>query len=177
MQQIVIAGRLGADPEERVTPSGQKVWNLRVATNVRKGGEEVSMWWSVSVWGDSFDRMMPFFKKGSAIIVSGDFMPPRKYTDKNGEVQFALEITARNLSFSPFGKGTDGQSDNNNAGTNGFNQTQPQAQQRPQQAPAQAKSFSQPAGRPNEDRYANMGAQTDSGMGEDLGTTDDNLPF
>lgn len=34
---VQIAGRLGKDPETRFTSSGQKVTNLTVATNVRKG--------------------------------------------------------------------------------------------------------------------------------------------
>ena len=71
MNQIIIAGHLGADPEVRFTSSGQKVTTLRVATRVRRGGKDKdeTIWWRVTVWGEQFDKMIPYFKKGSPIIV------------------------------------------------------------------------------------------------------------
>jgi len=102
---IQIAGRLGRDPESRFTPSGQKVTNLTVAVNIRKGGkEETTVWWRVTVWGDRFDKMMPYFKKGSAIIVVGEMTKaPEIWTDKEGRPQTSLELTAEIIRFSPFG--------------------------------------------------------------------------
>lgn len=110
-----IAGRLGADPEVRFTPSGLKVTSLRVATNQRRNGEEVTVWISVSVWGDQFDKMMSYLKKGSAIIVNGRLKPPRVYNDKSGNPRAALEVNADNIQFSPFGKASEGEGVNNNA--------------------------------------------------------------
>ena len=46
---VQIAGRLGRDPETRFTPSGLKVTNLTVATTVRKGGKEETVWWRVTM--------------------------------------------------------------------------------------------------------------------------------
>lgn len=101
---IEIAGHLGADPETRFTPSGQKVTTLRVATNVRKGGKDETVWWRVTIWGDRFDKMMTFFKKGSAIIVIGEMGKPEIYTDRENRPQISLELTAEMIRFSPFGK-------------------------------------------------------------------------
>jgi single-strand DNA-binding protein len=44
MNIIEVAGHLGADPVTRFTPSGQKVTTFNVATNSRKGGNEVTIW-------------------------------------------------------------------------------------------------------------------------------------
>lgn len=101
----MIAGHLGADPETRFTPSGQKVISLRVAVNIRKGGKDETVWYRVTIWGDRFEKMMPYLKKGSAIIVSGELGKPEIYADREGRQQVSLEITAENIRFSPFGKG------------------------------------------------------------------------
>ncbi|MDF2549257.1 MAG: Single-stranded DNA-binding protein [Chlamydiales bacterium] len=101
---IEIAGHLGSDPESRFTPNGQKVTTFRVATNVRKGGKDETVWWRVTIWGDRFDRMMTYLKKGSAVIVVGDMNKPEIYNDKEGHPQISLEVTAEMIRFSPFGK-------------------------------------------------------------------------
>lgn len=104
MNQAWIAGHLGADPEVRFTSSGQKVTTLRVAAKVRRGGKDETIWWRVSVWGEQFDKMIPYFKKGSSIIVFGELNKPEIFTDREGRPQISMSMTAINLSFSPFGR-------------------------------------------------------------------------
>lgn len=106
MNKLTIAGHLGADPEVRYTSGGQKVTGFRVAVNSRKGGQDTTIWYRVSVWGENtrFDKMMTYLKKGSGVIVTGDLAPPQIYTDKAGQNQVSLEINADSLSFSPFGR-------------------------------------------------------------------------
>lgn len=103
MNIVIIAGRLGRDPETRFTQGGQKVTSFSVATSVRRKGQEETIWWRVTVWGDRFDKMISYLKKGSAVIVHGE-MHLNHYTDREGKNQTSLEITADNLRFSPFGK-------------------------------------------------------------------------
>lgn len=116
MLTVQLAGHLGRDPETRFTPSGQKVTTFSVAVNQRKGKEDVTIWVRVTIWGDRFDKMLPFFKKGSAVIVCGKLNPPTTYVDKEGRTQVSIEVTAEMLEFSPFGKpsSTEGQQQNNN---------------------------------------------------------------
>jgi single-strand DNA-binding protein len=101
---VHIAGHLGKDPETRFTPSGQKVTTFSIATNQRKGKEDVTIWVRVTVWGDRFDKLISYLKKGSAVIVTGRMNPPSSYTDKEGRTQITLEITAEMIEFSPFGR-------------------------------------------------------------------------
>jgi single-strand DNA-binding protein len=101
---IHIAGHLGSDPVTRFTASGQKVTTFTVAVNGRKGGNEVTTWFRITVWGDRFDKMIGYLKKGSAIIVVGELSKPEIWTDKEGRPQVTLEVTAEMLKFSPFGK-------------------------------------------------------------------------
>ena len=102
MNLLEIAGFLGADPEERFTNTGRKVVSFRVGV---KTGKEDTMWVRVSVWGDRFDRMMPYMKKGSAVIVIGEMQKPEIYTSRDGQPQVSVNMTAEIIKFSPFGKG------------------------------------------------------------------------
>ncbi|HSX25699.1 MAG TPA: single-stranded DNA-binding protein [Chlamydiales bacterium] len=106
MNFINIAGHLGADPEARFTSSGKKVTTLRVATRTRKGQNEDTIWWRVTVWGEQFDKMISFLKKGSPVVVFGEIQKPEIFNDKEGKPQASMEITASLLQFSPFGKGS-----------------------------------------------------------------------
>ena len=104
MNHTMIAGRLGADPEVRFTSGGQKVTTFRVATNRKKKGVEETVWYRITVWGELFDKMISYLKKGSAVMVWGD-LSAELYTDRKGQQQISLNLTASQISFSPFGKG------------------------------------------------------------------------
>jgi single-strand DNA-binding protein len=104
MNWIQIAGHLAADPETRVLPSGQKVTNFRVGVNSKRAGKEETIWWRVTVWGDRFDKMMSYLKKGSAVIVIGEMHKPEIWKDKEGNSQISMEMTAESIRFSPFGR-------------------------------------------------------------------------
>lgn len=112
MNHILIAGHLGADPEVRFTSSGQKVTTFRVACNSRRSGKDETVWWKVTVWGDQFDKMISFFKKGSPIMVAGELTKPEIFNDREGRPQISLNIVASSLMFSPFG----GKGDSNSKG-------------------------------------------------------------
>ncbi|NGX26973.1 MAG: Single-stranded DNA-binding protein, partial [Chlamydiae bacterium] len=97
MNQITIAGHLGADPEVRFTSSGQKVTTIRVAARVRKGSKgDDTIWWRVTIWGEQFDKMIPYLKKGSPIIVFGELSKPEIFTNRDGQPQVSMNITAHN---------------------------------------------------------------------------------
>lgn len=132
MNQITIAGHLGTDPEVRFTSSGQKVTTLRVASRVRRGAKgDETIWWRVTIWGEQFDKMIPFFKKGSPIIVFGELSKPEIFTDRDGKPQVSMNITAQNLLFSPFGRpdSPGSESDEHEGAMGGGHQHQQQQQQ------------------------------------------------
>lgn len=123
---VTVAGHLGKDPETRFTPTGQKVTTFSLAVNQRKGKEDVTVWVRITIWGDRFDKLISYLKKGSGIVVSGKLNPPTTYVDKEGRTQVTLEITAEMIEFSPFGK-TDRQAEGgspHSAGQEGTGQFQ-----------------------------------------------------
>ncbi len=105
MNHLTLAGHLGSDPEVRYTSSGTKVTTFRVATNSRRGGKDETTWWRITVWGEQFDKLMPHLKKGSAVIISGEMTKAEIYTDRDGNPQMSLNVTANSIQFSPFGRG------------------------------------------------------------------------
>jgi len=105
MNTITIIGNIGNDIAPRFTASGQKVTSFNVATRSRKGGEEITIWYKVTIWGDRFDKMLPHLKKGSYIVVVGELGKPEIWQDKEGKNQIRLEITVNSLHFMPGNKG------------------------------------------------------------------------
>ncbi len=144
MNQMILMGHLGADPEVRFTSSGQKVTTLRVACNQKRGGKETTIWWRITIWGEHLDKILSYFKKGSAIIVTGEMLKPEIYTDKNGQPQVSLEFVAHNISFPPFGKSDrQEQQQSSPAYSSAPEQQQPPVQQGQGEAPAQAAAFTE----------------------------------
>lgn len=114
MNFVHIVGRLAKDPETRFTSGGQKVTTLVVASNYFHSGQEETIWWRVTLWGDRFDKMIQHFTKGKLIMVGGDMRKPEMYTDKNGAQQIgSIDVTAEYIKFVPIGRtdsqGNDGQ--------------------------------------------------------------------
>jgi len=159
MNFIHIAGHLGADPETRFTSSGKKVTTLRVATRTRRGQNDDTIWWRVTVWGDQFDKMISFLKKGSAIIVFGEIHKPEIFNDREGKPQVSMEITAVSIQFSPFGK---------TGGPGGGQETQHAGPAAPFGAPQQEASSP----------YGHQQAGSKAGVAQGQGETfDDEVPF
>lgn len=104
MNIITVGGHLGADPEERFTPDGKRVITLRLATKTRKHGKDDVIWYKLAIWGNEFDKMLPFLKKGSAVIAVGEFQKPETYVTKEGQSRISLGIVVHSLMFPPFGK-------------------------------------------------------------------------
>lgn len=97
------AGFLGADPEERFTAKGKRVIVLRVAVKTRQGMKDETIWCKCNIWHDRYDKMLPYLKKGSAVVVGGD-ITVESYMGREGSPQSALSVSVDSLKFSPFGK-------------------------------------------------------------------------
>ncbi len=163
---IEIAGHLGADPETRFTPNGQKVTTLRVATNTRKSGKDETVWWRVTIWGERFDKMMPYLKKGSAIIVIGEMSKPEIYTDKEGRPQVSLDLTAEMIRFSPFGKGD-----------RGGQEQAPSAQASHSQAPSHGSSYGETSFNSGGFSNSSFAGSQSNYKPTQAAPEDDNIPF
>ncbi|NGX54144.1 MAG: Single-stranded DNA-binding protein [Chlamydiae bacterium] len=158
MNYVFIAGHLGADAEERFTATGKRVVSLRIACKVRQGGKDDTIWWRVNIWNDRFDKMIPYLRKGSGVIVIGEMSKPETYVDKEGNTRVSLTLSAESIKFSPFGKPSDrsGQQQEGGASFGGAPTASPTA------SPAAAEQFATYA------TGANGGTAPDQNVGDDL---------
>ena len=100
LNRVILLGNLGADPELRVTPGGQAVLKLRLATNetyldrnnVRQDRTE---WHRVTVWGKRAEALGKFLTKGDLLMIEGR-LQTSSY-EKNGEKRYSTEIVANNV--------------------------------------------------------------------------------
>ena len=100
LNKIMLAGRLGKDPEYRVSNSGVGMATCSVATSDRiknkDSGEyaETTDWHRVVIFGKSADFARDHTEKGDLVYVEGR-MKHRKYTDKNsGQEKSISEVLA-----------------------------------------------------------------------------------
>lgn len=103
MNTITLYGRLGKDKEIKEV-NGKRLMELTFATNSKKGGNDVTTWWSIAFWDDKYRNMEQYLTKGSALIITGEQQPPKTY-EYNGEWRVSLEVIGKDIRFNPFGKG------------------------------------------------------------------------
>lgn len=167
MNTITVAGHLGGDAEVRYTSTGKKVTSFRLAARTRKGQNDDTIWWRVTVWGDQYDKMVPYLKKGSGVIVTGEVQKPEIFNDREGKPQISLDVTAFHIQFSPFGRPASAQGQ-----TGGYQAAGAQA---PHSSPYAAGQSSSDYGSSERAPFGAMAPAGDS-KGEGM-TFDDEVPF
>ena len=110
LNQILLFGRAGTDPEMRYTPSGTPVTNFRLAvSNNRRdqNGEwtEDTEWFTVTAWERQAESVNQYLAKGRRVFVDGR-LSTRQYKSNSGEARTSLEVRAFRVVFldSPSGE-------------------------------------------------------------------------
>ena len=101
LNTVMLAGHITADPELRQTESGIPVCHFNLAVNRRKAeGEEkpVTDFISIVTWRKTADTVARYFRKGSAICLSGR-IEVRSYTDRDGNKRVFTEVNAYEVYF------------------------------------------------------------------------------
>ena len=111
-------GNLGADAEQRVTPSGEPVVSFSVGVKAGFGDRATTTWARCQMWGKRGESVAPYLKKGQLVGVCGE-ASLREYDKKDGSKGASLEVRVSDLTL--LGK-RDGD--------------QQQSTQQPRQAPA-----------------------------------------
>lgn len=89
MQQITIAGRVGADAKTASTQRGDVVCNFNVAVDYRDGQDKKTNWYRVSLWGKRAEALSPYLLKGASLTVVGEF----SLTEYDGKPQLNVRAT------------------------------------------------------------------------------------
>ena len=97
LNKVVIGGRITADPEMRVTPTGIHTVGFSIAINGRGKNAQVDFI-DIVAWRGLADTVCKYFKKGSAILVCGE-LQTRSWSDQQGNKRYATEVVANEVSF------------------------------------------------------------------------------
>ena len=104
LNKVVLAGRLTGDPELKQTQTGVSVTSFSIAINrryVSKSSEQTEQqtdFINVVAWRQTAEFICRFFKKGSAICLTGSIQT-RSWQDNQGQKRYATEVVADEAMF------------------------------------------------------------------------------
>jgi len=109
LNKIIVMGRLTKDPGLRQTNNGTPVAGFSVAVdrNISKDAEKVTDFFDVVAWRSTAEFASKYFTKGQLMCVEGR-LQQRKWTDKDGNTRYSVEIVAESVYFAG-SKKNDGQ--------------------------------------------------------------------
>jgi single-strand DNA-binding protein len=101
LNRVLLLGNLGADPELKMTPSGQAVLKMRLATSEsyldrNRVRQERTEWHAVVIWGKRAEALAKFLTKGSRLFVEGG-LRTSSYDDREGHKRYKTEVVASNI--------------------------------------------------------------------------------
>ncbi len=92
---VVISGRVGKKPEQRLTTGGTEVTEFSIAVDKRKK-EDPPMWFRITAFGKQAEFANQFLDKGRQVIISGR-LEQRKYEDRDGKTRESISIVAEQI--------------------------------------------------------------------------------
>lgn len=100
----ILVGNVGSAPEMKYTPSGIAVTTFSLAVNKKWKNadgqmQEKTTWWRVTVWRQQAETVSQYVTKGMKVLVEGEDVEARAFTDKSGNNRASLEITATSVRF------------------------------------------------------------------------------
>ena len=101
LNNVILIGRLGRDPEVRYMPNGEAVCNFSIATSESwkdQSGQrqERTEWHNITMYRRLAEIAGQYLKKGSQVYLEGKIQS-RKYQDKNGVERTAYDIIVNEM--------------------------------------------------------------------------------
>tara|TARA_Y100001970_G_scaffold96316_1_gene121328 strand:+ start:6468 stop:6908 length:441 start_codon:yes stop_codon:yes gene_type:complete len=117
LNQILLIGNVGNDPEMRYTSSGTPVTTFNLATNNTyrdQNGETVNEteWFRVTAWNRQAESVNQYLSKGRKVFVEGR-LSKSEYVDKEGVNRSSLEVNATRVVFLSSQSGEESSSSSN----------------------------------------------------------------
>lgn len=89
MNQVILIGHAGSDPQIKTFENGRKVATFTMATTEKYNDQEKTTWHNIVCWGYLTERPV---KKGSKIFLMGK-LDTRSY-EKDGQTYYRTEVVA-----------------------------------------------------------------------------------
>ncbi len=118
LNKVLLIGRIGQEPEKRITPNGHSVMNVSLATSEfykdQSGSrQERTEWHRLVFWNRLAEIVEQYCRKGSQIFVEGS-LQTRDWQDKDGNKRYTTEIVVRNMQMLDSKQGGSGPYQGNN---------------------------------------------------------------
>ena len=97
MRKISVQGHLGGDPEIKTTKNGTAYTTFRIANT--EYGEENPTWMTVTVWDSAQQNFCKNLKKGSGVIVDGDYSDRIYVSTKTNQPEIGRDIRSHAIYF------------------------------------------------------------------------------
>lgn len=100
MNNVVLMGRLVADPELKNTNTGKEVTSFRIAVDkpYQKGQDREADFFDIVAWGKTAAFVCQYFQKGKPIIITGR-LQTRQYKASDGSNRKVVEVVTDNVEF------------------------------------------------------------------------------
>lgn len=151
MRKMIVSGHLGNDPEVRATNRGTQYTTFRIANHEYTDGENVTYWFTVTVWEPTLQNFCKSLKKGSLVYVDGEYTDRTYLSNKTNTTDVGRDLRATAIYF---GQGGGKREDDTQAGMTAPTQAAPvaPASEPTVQASVQAKpATAAPAEAPGDD--------------------------
>lgn len=100
INQVILVGRIGRDPESHDTAGGKMTFFSMATSRRFKGADgqsqEETEWHSIVAFGNTAEVVTKYLKKGDLVYVNGR-LRTRKYTDKQGVERYKTEIICNQM--------------------------------------------------------------------------------
>ena len=101
LNQVILLGRLTADPELKQTPSGSFVCRFTIASNrmPNKDGETQADYINIVVWRKTAELVVKKFRKGKPILIQGSLKAGNYKDKKDSKPKYYTEVEAYRVFF------------------------------------------------------------------------------
>ena len=102
INKVIVAGRLGRDPELKTLPKGTEVCSFSIASNrvwkdQQGQKQEATEWHNIVFFGKRAATVAQYFKKGKEIYIEGRLQT--RSWEKDGHTNYRTEIVGDNFQF------------------------------------------------------------------------------
>jgi single-strand DNA-binding protein len=102
INKVILIGRLGKDPEDRVTAGGTRVSNFSLATDQFRPGnsaaQKTTEWHRIVAFGKAAEQCNQYLRKGRLVCVEGS-LQTRSWEKPPGEKHYTTEVIAARVTF------------------------------------------------------------------------------
>lgn len=101
INNVVLVGRLGNDPEMNYSTSGMAITNFRLAVDrgrKSEDGKDQTDWLNVVAFQKTAELASQYLDKGSLVGIEGRIQS-RSWEREDGKREYAVEIVANNVRF------------------------------------------------------------------------------